>query len=197
MADATWLVVGLGNIGEQYQKTRHNIGVLALEKLATEIDANFSRHKKTNSFIAETKDGTNKLILAYLDCYMNESGGPTQSLIQFFKVTPERLIVLHDELDLDYLNLRVKFSGGDNGHNGLKSIRGALGTGDFYRVRLGIGRPKTQQDTASYVLEKFNKTESLEQEEFFTRAATATRTLISNGLAAAQNEFNQKVVENE
>lgn len=197
MADATWLVVGLGNIGEQYQKTRHNIGVLALEILATEINAFFSRHKKTKSYIAESKDGSNKLILAYLDCYMNESGGPTNSLMQFFKITPERLIVLHDELDLDYLNLRVKFSGGDNGHNGLKSIRGALGTGDFYRVRLGIGRPKTQQDTASYVLEKFSKAETVEQEEFFTRAATATRILISDGLAAAQNEFNQKVVENE
>ncbi len=197
MTDATWLVVGLGNIGEQYQKTRHNIGVLALEKLSTEVDSNFSRHKKTNSFIAEAKDGGNKLILAYLNCYMNESGGPTKSLMQFFKVTPERLIVLHDELDLDYLNLRVKFSGGDNGHNGLKSIRGALGTGDFYRVRLGIGRPRTGQDTASYVLEKFSKAEAAEQEEFFSRAATATRTLVSHGLAAAQNKFNQKVVENE
>jgi PTH1 family peptidyl-tRNA hydrolase len=197
VTDATWLVVGLGNIGEQYQKTRHNIGVLALEKLSTEVDSNFSRQKKTNSFIAEAKDGGNKIVLAYLDCYMNESGGPTKSLMQFFKVTPERLIVLHDELDLDFLNLRVKFSGGDNGHNGLKSIRGALGTGDFYRVRLGIGRPKTQQDTASYVLEKFSKAEAAEQEEFLSRAAIATRTLINHGLAAAQNKFNQKVVENE
>lgn len=197
MTDTTWLVVGLGNIGEQYKKTRHNIGVLALAQLAKELNGSFSRHKKTSSYIAENRDGANKLVLAYLDCYMNESGGPTKSLMQFFKISPERLVVLHDELDLDYLNLRVKFSGGDNGHNGLKSIRNALGTGDYYRVRLGIGRPKTQQDAASYVLEKFNKNEEALQEEFFKRAALATRTLINSGLAAAQNEFNQSVVENE
>lgn len=197
MTDATWLVVGLGNIGEQYQKTRHNIGVRALEKLSQEVNTSFSRHKKTNSFLAEAKDGRNKLILAYLDCYMNESGGPTKALMQFFKVVPEKLIVLHDELDLDYLNLRIKFSGGDNGHNGLKSIRTALNTGDFYRVRLGIGRPKTQQDAASYVLEKFSKSEEATLDEFFTRTAGATRVLVSAGLAAAQNEYNQKVLEDE
>lgn len=197
MTDATWLVVGLGNIGEQYQRTRHNIGVLALAELANELGASFSRHKKTSSYIAESKDGANKFIMAYLDCYMNESGGPTSALMKFFKISPENLVILHDELDLDYKNLRVKFSGGDNGHNGLKSIRSALGTGDFYRVRLGIGRPKTQQDTASYVLEKFKKSEEAEHEEFFNRAAAATRTLIKSGLAAAQNEFNKGVSENE
>jgi peptidyl-tRNA hydrolase, PTH1 family len=197
VAGSTWLVVGLGNAAEQYQKTRHNIGVMAVAQLAQELKLGFSRHKKTNSFIAEVKTSENKIVLAYLDCYMNESGSPTKSLLNFFDIQTENLIVLHDELDLDFCDLRIKFSGGDNGHNGLKSIRSAVNSGDFYRVRLGIGRPITQQDPASYVLEKFSKTEIPLLPQYLTAAAAATQLLIEKDLTSAQNLFNKKAGQNE
>jgi len=197
MSDSTWLVVGLGNIGEQYQKTRHNVGVMAAQELAHSLGEKFSRHKKTNAFIAEAKKSGSKIIITYLDCYMNESGGPTKSLMQFFNISNENLIVLHDELDLEFSELRLKYSGGDNGHNGLKSIRSALATGDFYRLRLGIGRPVTQQDPASYVLEKFSKSEEAKLEDFKKEAVDATEMLILEGLTSAQNSFNKKAGQNE
>jgi PTH1 family peptidyl-tRNA hydrolase len=197
MTDSTWLVVGLGNIGEQYQKTRHNVGVMAAKELAVGFGEKFSRHKKTNAFIAEAKKSESKIIIAYLDCYMNESGGPTKALMQFFNISNENLIVVHDELDLEFSELRIKFSGGDNGHNGLKSIRAALATGDFYRLRLGIGRPITQQDPASYVLEKFSKSEEASLEDFTKAATNATETLILHGLNTAQNSYNKKAGSNE
>lgn len=197
MSDSTWLVVGLGNIGEQYQKTRHNIGVMGVNELAIDLNVSFSRHKKTNSFIAEAKKADNKIIMAYLDCYMNESGGPTKSLLNFFDVSTDKLIVFHDELDLDFLDLRIKFAGGDNGHNGLKSIRAAVGSGDFYRVRLGIGRPITQQDPASYVLEKFSKSQVEELPSYLSQASAATQVLIEKDLSSAQNLYNKKAGLNE
>ncbi len=197
MTGSTWLVVGLGNAAEQYQKTRHNIGVMAVDKLVQELNLGFSRHKKTNSFIAEVKKSENKIVMAYLDCYMNESGGPTKSLLNFFDIQTENLIVLHDELDLDFGDLRIKFSGGDNGHNGLKSIRSAINSGDFYRVRLGIGRPITQQDPASYVLEKFSKTEIPLLPQYLAAASAATQILIEKDLTSAQNLFNKKAGQNE
>lgn len=192
MSDTTWLVVGLGNIGEQYQKTRHNIGVLAAGHLAKDSNSDFSRHKKTDSYLAETKIFKNKILIAYLDCYMNESGGPVKALMQFYKIPISNLIILHDELDLEFTNLRLKFSGGDNGHNGLKSIRSHLASGDFYRVRLGIGRPKTQQDPASYVLEKFTKEEESQLPSFLEEACGAVKALIESGLEPAQNLFNKR-----
>ncbi|MFY9326319.1 MAG: aminoacyl-tRNA hydrolase [Candidatus Nanopelagicales bacterium] len=197
MTDSTWLVVGLGNIDEQYQKTRHNVGVMAIRHLAESFNEKFSRHKKTNSFLAQAKEGSQKILMAYLDCYMNESGGPTQSLMQFFNVSEEHLVILHDELDLDFENLRIKFAGGDNGHNGLKSIRAAIGNGEFHRVRLGIGRPKTQQDPASFVLEKFSQSESSKLEEFLAESTSAIQTLMRDGLSQAQNLYHKRVDQNE
>jgi peptidyl-tRNA hydrolase, PTH1 family len=197
VSGSTWLVVGLGNIGEQYQKTRHNIGVMGVSNLANDLNVGFSRHKKTNSFIAEAKKADHKIIMAYLDCYMNESGGPTKSLLNFFDVSTDKLIVFHDELDLDFLDLRIKFSGGDNGHNGLKSIRAAVGSGDFFRVRLGIGRPTTQQDPASYVLEKFSKNQAEELPSYLSQASAATQILIEKDLSSAQNLYNKKAGSNE
>lgn len=197
MTDSTWLVVGLGNIDEQYQKTRHNVGVMAIRHLVESFNEKFSRHKKTNSFLAQAKEGSQKILMAYLDCYMNESGGPTKSLMQFFNVSEEHLVILHDELDLDFENLRIKFAGGDNGHNGLKSIRAAIGNGEFHRVRLGIGRPKTQQDPASFVLEKFSQSESSKLEEFLAESTSAIQTLMRDGLSQAQNLYHKRVDQNE
>lgn len=197
MTDSTWLVVGLGNIDDQYQKTRHNVGVMAVKNLAASFNENFSRHKKTASFLAQVKQKSQTILMAYLHCYMNESGGPTKSLMQFFSVPKSNLIILHDELDLDFENLRIKFAGGDNGHNGLKSIRDTVGSGDFYRVRLGIGRPKNQQDPASFVLEKFSKNEVSKLADFLPESTDAVKTLISDGLSQAQNLYNKKIDQNE
>ena len=120
---------------------------------------------------------------------MNESGGPVGALRDFFKVPPERIVVVHDELDLPFGTLRVKLGGGDNGHNGLRSLRRSLGTGDFYRVRVGIGRPPGRQDPADFVLRDFSAAERKELDAG-RRAADAVESLVTDGLAAAQNIYN-------
>jgi len=121
---------------------------------------------------------------------MNESGGPVKAAADFAKVPPDQIIVVHDELDLDFGRLRVKLGGGDNGHNGLKSLRRSLGTGDFFRVRVGIGRPPGRQDPADYVLRPFGTTERRELDEFLARSADAVEALVTDGLAVVQNQFN-------
>ena len=154
----------------------------------------FSSHK-SRANVAEFKLGYGltapTLVLATLRCYMNESGGPTKSLADFFKVTGEKIIVAHDELDIPFQSLRIKFGGGDNGHNGLKSITSALGSGDYFRIRLGIGRPVGNQDPADFVLKPFNASERAELPDFFSRASTAIETLINHGLERAQQDFNR------
>ena len=122
---------------------------------------------------------------------MNESGGPVSGLLSFYKATPDRLVVVHDELDIEYGELRIKLGGGDNGHNGLKSIRKSLGTGDFYRVRFGIGRPPGRQDAADFVLKPFNPVERRELDLHVNRAADAVESLLSVGLEKTQNLFNR------
>ena len=121
---------------------------------------------------------------------MNESGGPVKAAMDFAKISPDQLIVLHDELDLPFADLRCKSGGGDNGHNGLRSIRQAIGTGDFLRVRLGIGRPPGRQDPASFVLKAFSATERKALDEFVDRGADAVESLINSSLEATQNLFN-------
>ena len=122
--------------------------------------------------------------------FMNESGGPVAALMAFYGIDPDRLIVVHDELDLPFASLRVKFGGGDNGHNGLKSIRRSIGTGDYLRVRAGIGRPPGRQDPAAFVLKPFASAERRELPEFVDRCADAVESLVSEGLERTQNRFN-------
>jgi PTH1 family peptidyl-tRNA hydrolase len=121
---------------------------------------------------------------------MNLSGGPVASLRDFFKIDIDRLVVVHDELDLPYGTLRLKRGGGDNGHNGLRSVRAALGTGDFYRVRFGVGRPPGQMDPAVYVLKSWTTAERKDLDYHVDRAADAVEALIDDGLAYAQNHYN-------
>ena len=122
--------------------------------------------------------------------YMNESGGPVKALLSFYGIEPDRMIVAHDELDIPFSALRVKFGGGDNGHNGLKSIRKALGTGEFFRVRLGIGRPPGRQDPADFVLKQFGSAERKELPDLVQRGADAIESLVVHGLETTQNRFN-------
>ena len=190
MSEAPWLIVGLGNPGPQYETTRHNIGAMCADVLADRISSRFSKSSKLRSDVAEGRFGQTRVVVAKPHSYMNESGGPTKSLINYYKVPLEQLVVLHDELDIDFATQRYKLGGGDNGHNGLKSIRSALGSGDFLRVRLGIGRPPGRQDPADFVLKPFSGTERKELGDFFELAADGIETLVTQGLAQAQNGFN-------
>jgi PTH1 family peptidyl-tRNA hydrolase len=161
---------------------------MVVDELARRTSCSLSRHKRAIALAAEARLGDNKVILVQPMSYMNDSGGPTKALANFYKVTPEHIIALHDELDIDSGAIRVKLGGGDNGHNGLKSMRSALGTGDFYRVRLGIGRPAGRQDPADFVLKKFSLAEPVDH--LVMRGADAVESLVSAGLATTQNEFN-------
>jgi PTH1 family peptidyl-tRNA hydrolase len=184
-----WLVIGLGNPGPAYAGTRHNAGARVLDLLGARVNAAFKSHK-TRSDVVETRLGGDRVVLAKPRSYMNESGGPVCALRDFFKVSIDRLVVVHDELDLPFGSMRVKLGGGDNGHNGLKSLRRALGSGEFYRVRIGIGRPPGRQDPADWVLRDFSPAERKEIDLVLERGADAVECLVAEGLSAAQNTYN-------
>jgi len=189
-----WLVVGLGNPGPEYAATRHNVGAMVVDQLAESVGARLARHKQAHAQAAETKLGVPgsvvPVVLVEPMSYMNESGGPVKAAMSYYGVEADRLVVVHDELDIDFATLRVKFGGGDNGHNGLKSIRKAIGTGDFYRVRVGIGRPPGRQDPAEFVLKLFGSTERKELPDLLARGADAVEALVLDGLESTQNRFN-------
>jgi PTH1 family peptidyl-tRNA hydrolase len=189
-----WLVVGLGNPGPEYTATRHNVGAMVVDQLADSVGVRLARHKQAHAQAAETKLGVPgsvvPVVLVVPMSYMNESGGPVKAAMTYYGVEADRLIVAHDELDIDFAALRVKFGGGDNGHNGLKSIRRAIGTGDFYRVRVGIGRPPGRQDPAEFVLKPFGSTERNELPDLLSRGSDAVEALVLDGLESTQNRFN-------
>jgi len=189
----TWLVVGLGNPGDQYAATRHNIGQMVIDELARRHLVKFSSHKSRTD-IAAFKLGVgvdaHSVIIGKSKSYMNETGGPVKALANFYSVEPAKIIALHDELDIPFAAIRTKFAGGDNGHNGLKSMTSAFGAPDYYRVRLGIGRPMGQQDPADFVLKAFSKVEQKDLAEFIDRGADVVESLISKGLEATQSSFN-------
>ena len=189
----TWLVVGLGNPGEKYAATRHNIGAMVVDELAARHSIKFSSHK-SRSDVAAYKLGIgsdmHSIILAKSHSYMNETGGPIKALAQFYSVEPSKIIALHDELDIPFAAIRTKLGGGDNGHNGLKSMTSAFNTGDYFRVRLGIGRPIGEQDPGDFVLKAFASAEKKELGDFITRGADVVESLITDGLERTQSRFN-------
>lgn len=191
-APEVWLVVGLGNPGPGYAGTRHNVGYLVADELAARMGSSWRAHKSGRAAVVEGRFQTPgpRVVLARPRCYMNESGGPVKALASFYKVPPAAVIAVHDELDIAFGTLRIKFGGGDNGHNGLKSMRSSLGTGDFYRVRAGIGRPPGRQDPADYVLSNYSGTERKELPFQIDRAADSIEALIAEGLDVAQARFN-------
>ncbi|MCO6006755.1 aminoacyl-tRNA hydrolase [Actinoallomurus purpureus] len=186
--DAPWLVVGLGNPGPEYAGNRHNAGFMVLDVLAARMGGRFKAHKARADVVEGRLAGV-RVVLAKPRSYMNESGGPVKALRDFYKVPLERVIVVHDELDIPYGTLRLKRGGGDNGHNGLRSITKALGGRDYPRVRFGIGRPPGRMDAAMFVLRDFSAAERKELDLNAERAADATETLITDGLERAQNVF--------
>ncbi len=194
MADASrWLVIGLGNPGIEYATTRHNAGYLVVNELAARIGGKFSAHR-ARADVLEGRVGVGHdaphVILAKSRTYMNESGGPASALVSFYKVPLDRVIVVHDELDLPFDSLRMKQGGGDNGHNGLKSITKSLGSADYLRVRIGIGRPQGTQDPAEYVLKPFSSAEKPLLPGLVDRGADAVEAVLRLGLVEAQQNFN-------
>jgi PTH1 family peptidyl-tRNA hydrolase len=184
-----WLIVGLGNPGPSYAGHRHNAGFLIAELLAERMGGRFKAHKG-RADVVEGRLAGRRAILMKPKCHMNDSGGPVASLRDYFGLPIERIVVIHDELDLPFGSLRLKIGGGDNGHNGLRSVRKALGSGEFARVRFGIGRPPGRMDPADFVLHDFSGAERKELGFQVDRAADATEALITTGLLAAQNAFN-------
>lgn len=189
--DARWIVIGLGNPGDRYQRTRHNAGVLVVEELLRRSSSTFKRHK-SGAFIAETMLGGQRVALARSTGFMNESGRPLGQLARFYKTPVEQVIVVHDELDVPFGDVRVKVGGGTAGHNGLKSIGNHLSSKDFIRVRVGISRPHGALSGADYVLQNFASAERKDLPDIVGRAADAVETILEAGPERAMNEFNTR-----
>ncbi len=183
-----WLVVGLGNPGPQYAGNRHNVGFMVADLLAARIGSGFRRDKSRSQAASGRLAGV-PVIIAKPMSFMNVSGQPVVALSSFYKIPPASLVVVHDELDLPFGTIRLKIGGGDGGHNGLRSITRALAAKEYYRVRIGIGRPPGRQDPADYVLRDFGTADRKELPLVLERSADAVESLVRLGLAAAQNEF--------
>jgi PTH1 family peptidyl-tRNA hydrolase len=186
--DGRWLVVGLGNPGPTYAGNRHNVGFMVVDLLAERAGGRFSAHKG-RADVVEGRLAGEPAVLCKPKTYMNLSGGPVASLRDWFKVPVERIVVVHDELDIGFGVLRLKRGGGDNGHNGLRSITSSIGTKDYLRVRVGIGRPPGRQDPADFVLKDFAAAERKDLGFHVDRAADAAEALLTGPLEAAQNVF--------
>lgn len=186
----TWLIVGLGNPGAEYKGNRHNVGQMVLDELAGRLGGNF----KTNKARAQVLEGRlgiggPRVVLSKPMTYMNVSGGPVASLANFYGIGPDHVVAVHDEIDIAFNTVKLKCGGGEGGHNGLRDISKALGTKDYLRVRVGVGRPPGRMDTADYVLRDFGTTERKDVPFLLDEAADAVEMLIREGLTAAQQKF--------
>jgi len=190
VSDGGWLVVGLGNPGPEYEGTRHNVGFLVVDELARRGNERFRSHKRARALVAETRIAGQRAVLVKPRTYMNESGHAVAPIRDFYRLDAARTLVAHDELDLPFGSLRLKLGGGDNGHNGLRSLRQSLGTGDYYRARFGIGRPPGRMDPSVYVLRGWSKAEREDLDGHVDRTADAIEALVAEGLERAQSAFN-------
>lgn len=196
MSDTPWLVVGLGNPGPKYAGNRHNVGQMVLDLLAERTGARFSRHARAQAVVAETRLGVlpggrpgPRVVLAKPSTYMNTSGGPVAGLVKYYGVDPAQVVVVHDEVDIPFDTIKLKSGGGEGGHNGLRDITKALGTKDYVRVRVGVGRPPGRMDTADHVLKDFSATERKDLPILVDDAADAVEMVLVDGLLAAQGKF--------
>ena len=190
-ASDRWVVVGLGNPGEKYAKTRHNAGAVVLDELLRRKDSSLKRHK-SGCAIAEISVGDQRMVLARPMSYMNESGRPVRELVRWYKVPLEQVIVVHDELDIPIGEVRIKVGGGTAGHNGVKSVASHLGSKEFIRVRVGVGRPRGRQDSVDYVLSDFSSSERKELDLIIQEAADAVERIVEVGAERAMNEVNTR-----
>lgn len=192
--NAPWVVVGLGNPGDRYAGNRHNVGAMVSGELSRRYASPLRVHKARVS-AAQVRLGTvggrpgPAAVIAVPHSYMNESGGPVKALMGFFGAGTDRLIVIHDELDIDAGEVRLKLGGGEGGHNGLRAVSRALGTRDYLRVRVGIGRPPGRMDPADFVLRDFSKEERADLPFVLSDASDAVELLAQEGLLAAQQRF--------
>ncbi len=189
--EGRWVVVGLGNPGERYAKTRHNIGAMTIELLLDRAAARSKRHR-SGCLIAEASLGGERVVIARTASFMNESGRPVGELVRWYKTDPHRLIVVHDELDIPFGEIRIKEGGGTAGHNGLGSLVSHLGTKDFMRVRVGIGRPRGSKEAGDHVLAAFSSSERKELEFVLNDAADAVERILEVGIERAMNEVNTR-----
>ena len=187
MPDDRWLIAGLGNPGPSYAANRHNAGFLAADVLAARAGARF-RASKFRALTADGRLAGHSVTIIKPLTFMNESGSPVAGVTGFYRLPPGQVVVIHDELDLPFGSIRLKLGGGDNGHNGLRSVTARLGS-DYYRTRIGIGRPPGRMDPAAYVLRDFAAPERAELPLVLERAADAVEMLLDKGLTAAQNAF--------
>jgi len=190
-AMTAWLIVGLGNPGSSYSGHRHNVGAMVVDELAVRTTASLRSHK-ARAAAAEVRIVAQRAVIAQPLTFMNESGGPVAGLLSFYKIPVENLIVIHDELDIPFAEVRLKLGGGEGGHNGLRSITKSVGTRDYLRVRVGIGRPPGRMDPADYVLHDFSGAERSEVPLLISDAADAVERLVSEGLGAAQQEWHSR-----
>lgn len=199
-----WMIVGLGNPGPSYAGHRHNVGAMVADELAARTGASLRSHK-ARAAAAEVRlpaspGGTSagapaggaRAVIARPSTFMNESGGPVAGLLSFYKVPVENLIVIHDDLDIPFADVRLKLGGGEGGHNGLRSITKSVGTRDYLRVRVGIGRPPGRMDAADFVLHDFSSSERSEVPLLVSDAADALERLVAEGLAAAQQQWHSR-----
>jgi peptidyl-tRNA hydrolase, PTH1 family len=204
VSDGPWLVVGLGNPGTQYAGNRHNVGHMVLDELARRCSATFSSSggllgRRPQAVTADVRLGVlpggvpgPRVVLAKPTTYMNVSGGPVAALARYYDVAPEKVVMVHDELDIPFADVRLKRGGGEGGHNGLRDTTKALGTKDYIRVRVGVGRPPGRMDAADYVLRDFSSTERKDLAWLVDAAADAVELVLTTGLEAAQLRFHTK-----
>jgi peptidyl-tRNA hydrolase, PTH1 family len=204
VSDGPWLVVGLGNPGTQYAGNRHNVGHMVLDELARRCSATFSSSggllgRRPQAVTADVRLGVlpggvpgPRVVLAKPTTYMNVSGGPVAALARYYDVAPEKVVMVHDELDIPFADVRLKRGGGEGGHNGLRDTTKALGTKDYIRVRVGVGRPPGRMDAADYVLRDFSSTERKDLAWLVDAAADAVELVVTTGLEAAQLRFHTK-----
>ena len=193
-----YLVVGLGNPGSKYSATRHNIGQMVLDHIADAAGGRFAAARRAQAVVLEGRLGIpgadERVILAKTTTYMNVSGGPVRALAAYYDIPPERVVVVHDEVDIPFDAVRLKLGGGEGGHNGLRDISKALATKDYLRVRVGVGRPPGRSDTADFVLAPFSSTERKSLEMLIADAADAVESVVLEGLTAAQQRFHSREV---
>jgi PTH1 family peptidyl-tRNA hydrolase len=200
MTESPWLVVGLGNPGPRYAGNRHNVGHMVLDLLAERAGARFAKHPRAQAAAAEARLGVlpggapgPRVVLAKPATYMNVSGGPVSALAKYYGIEPARVVVVHDEVDIPFDSIKLKAGGGEGGHNGLRDITKALGTKDYVRVRVGVGRPPGRTDTADHVLKDFSATERKNLPVLVDDAADAAELVVTEGLLAAQQKFHSRV----
>ena len=186
-----WLVAGLGNPGDRYANTRHNLGRMVVDELASEAGERFRKVRFMPSELAEIREGDERVLLVRSTLYMNESGPSFAGIAKKQGIDPDHVIAVHDEIEIAPGELRIKFGGGTAGHNGLRSLGSALRTPDFYRVRAGVGRPPGRRDPSDYVLAPIAKRDGTDIAILVGRSADAVRSLIRDGLTATQDRFNR------